>query len=55
MQILEKMIDEDSAIEETLELMLNDNLRSEIEHSIQDAEEGKGIPADEFFKNMSED
>lgn len=50
MSAIEQLLDEDSAIEETLELMLNPELGQEIEQAVSEAEAGQGIPAEEFFK-----
>ena len=50
MSAIEQLLDDDSAIEETLELMLNPEFRQEIEQAVSEAEAGQGVAAEEFFK-----
>lgn len=49
---IESILADDPALADTLELMLNQNLRQEVEESLAEAKAGHTRSADEFFQEI---
>jgi len=52
MVAFERLLKEDNALADTLEIMLDDKLRTEIGASLQEIKTGQTRPADEFFAEL---